>query len=309
MELAERKATELSKRVELIGKKWEFLHRMSIKPYQVITLAKEMRKSPPEVCQILKRLEKEGLVESGSTEGKKLYQTTKYAAGIMAAITQSTDAQAQKEEKLEDWRLDELISILEDEKLSQGIRMSYSKVFVHVCTTHPAEVINNKSARRLLEEVVREPYCDKMNEELTKCMPYILPLVSDPKSHGNWILDTLYPIVMKNTEDASEKVKKWSIEGLGKIGSQSAKVRADVEKKLLEIWFSDEVDAGGDIGEEVKPLLSCLASKELFENVRLRAQVQDPKVRNKAEALLEELRNCLSSSKNADNADKQILVV
>lgn len=288
---------KLGESLELIGKRWNIFEKLSQKKYYVTELAIELEKKPPEISNNLKQLEKSGLVEHEQKEGerRKYYYISDYTSRILSAVKQAT--QPKPEAKLEKWQINEFLNILEDQNLSDNLRLSYSNSFYHICSEHPIEVITHKEARRLFEKVAADPFHDSAREDLMRSVSAILPHASRDEKWSGWVLRELYPVFVESMENekADQEIRVWATRKVGRIASSSAHLSktGEVEKKFLEIWFSDDTDPESELGKEVKQQLIDLTSKRLFENVRAKAKHQDPKVKTKAEILLKGLKECL----------------
>ena len=286
---------ELAKSVELLGKRWKIFEKLSKRKYYVSELAKELGKSSPEISKNLKELRKGGLVgcEQGEGERLKYCYVSDYAKRILTAIIQVT--QSKPKEKLEEWQISEFLSILEDQGVSDALRLSYSKSFCRMCSEHQKEIISHEGAQRLFEKIAADPFHDKIRKDLMISLSAILRGLQ--KEWSNWVIKRLYPIFVKKIEDkeADEEIRVWAIGRVGQLASLGIdlSVRGKAEKQFLEIWFSDDTDPESGLREKVEQQLVNLASKRLFEKVRAKANDQNPKVRNKAEVLLERLKECL----------------
>lgn len=286
---------ELAKTIELIGKRWEILDKLSERKYYVSELAKELGKSPPEISKNLKELRKGGLVgcEQGEGERLKYCYVSDYAKRIFTAIIQVT--QSKPKEKFEEWQINEFLSILEDQDLGDDLRLSYSESFRRMCSEHPKEIISHEGAQRLFEKIAADPFHDKIRKDLMRSLSAILRGLR--KEWSNWVIKRLYPIFVKKIEDkeADEEIRVWAIGRVGQLASLGIdlSIKGKAEKQFLEIWFSGDTDPNSELGKQVKQKLVDLASKRLFEKVRTKAKDQNPKIKTKAEILLERLKECL----------------
>ena len=282
--------------VELIGRRWKIFEKLSEKEYYVSELAKELRKSPPEISKNLKDLEKVGLVECKQKEGQKLKycHISDYANKILTAINQVTPLKPKK--SLDDWQINEFLNILEDQNLSNNLRLFYSKSFFSICSEYPTEVIKHKGAQWLFEKVAADPFYDEVREHLMRSLSVILRRLHH-KEGTNWVLKKLYPIFLKNMEDkeVNQEIRAWATCQIGKIAMSSIGLpkKIEAEKKFLEIWYDDNTDPESDLGTKLEQQLVDLASRRLFENVRAKATDKNPEVKTKAEILLKRLKECL----------------
>ena len=282
----------LPKSIELMGRRWSILQRLSQRKYYVSELAKELGKSPPEISKNLKELEENGLVRWEQKGGLlKYYYVSDYAKRFLTAVS-ALPARKPKE-KLEVWQINEFLDILEDPSLSEDLRLFYSNSFHDICDRYPIEVVSHNRARTFFEEIVADPLRDKVREDLKRSVSAVLPYALRHVEWKNWVLEKLYPVFVENVENKNGEIRVWVVTKIGQIASIESSVKHKTKDKFLEIWFSDDTDPDSKIGKEVKQKLVDLASKSLFEDVRSKARNQDVKVKAKAEILLKGLKNCL----------------
>jgi len=285
---------KLDESLKLIGKRWNIFEKLSQKKYYMSELAKELGKSKPEISKNLKELEKNGLLECKEEEGRKYYRVSDFAKNILTAVIQV--AQLKQKKSLDDWQMNEFLNILEDQNLSNDVRLFYSNSFFSICSEYPTEVIKHKGAQELFEKVAADPFHDKIREDLMRSLSTILRKLHQ-KEGTNWVLKKLYPIFVRNMEDkeATQEIRVWAMRQVGKIASSciDSSKKIEVEKKFLEIWYDDNNDPESDIGKKVKEQLVHLASRHLFEKVKANAKNKNPKVKAKAEILLKSLKDCL----------------
>jgi len=286
---------KLAELIELMGRRWNILEKLSKRKYYASRLAKELGKSPPEISKNLKELEKNGLVRREQKEGERLKYCyiTDYAKKILTSINQV--AQLKPETKLEKWQINELLNILEDQNLSDDLRLEYSESFRRICSEHPTEVATHRGAQRLFEKVAADPFHDKIREDLMRSLSAILRRLR--KEWSNWVLKKLYPIFVKNVgnKELDPRIREWALKRVGEIANSGIvpSKKTEVQNLCLEIWFSDDIDPETDLGKEVKQQLVNLASRDLFENIKASAKDQNPKVKAKAELLLKRLKEWL----------------
>jgi DNA-binding transcriptional regulator GbsR (MarR family) len=300
---------EHAKLIELLGKRWNMLRILSRKEHYVSELARILKSNKPQTSVTLRELERENLVELASRKPQRLkyYRATDYAQKLMDAIDEVTAEKTSG--KLEEWRIDELVSVVKDDKLAENVRVTYSEALSEVCTSHLAEAIQIDEVRRLLEEVAKEPYKSPVNKPMARRMHYILSLIPASKENEEWVVKKLYPIFLQNTKSKDERVRTWAVAKIMRVAQLNNQVRADTIRELLKIWFSKDFDPSSQPGLEIRQELSVLASKALFKELRKKATVEDPKTRVKAETLLKTLRDCLLQNESESNAEKQVLVV
>lgn len=259
-------------------------------------LARELGKSPPEISNNLKELEKNGLVKWEQKGGRlKYYCVSDYTKRILKAVIEITKSleTLEPEEKLDEWQINEFLNILEDPNLSEDLRLFYSTSFHHICSKHPTEVVSYERARTFFEDVVADPLRDKIREDLKRSVSAILPHALRHEKWNNWVLGKLYPVLLENMINENEEIRVWAIRKVGQIAGVESSVEYEAKEKSLEIWFSDDTDPNSKLGKEVKQQLTDLASRRLFEDVRAKAKDQDVKIKAKAEILLKRLKDCL----------------
>jgi len=285
---------KLAESVKLIARRWNIFEKLSQNKYYMSELANELGKSKPEISKNLKELEKKGLLECKEEEGRKYYRVSDYANKILTAVNQVTQLKPKK--SLDDWQINEFLNILEDQNLSNDVRLFYSNSFQCICSDYPTEVINHKRVQRLFEKVAADPFYDKVREGLMSSLSTILRKLHH-KEGTNWVLKKLYPIFVRNMEDkeATQEIRVWAMRQVGKIASSciDSSKKIEVEKKFLEIWYDDNNDPESDIGKKVKEQLVAFASRRLFKNVMSKAKDRNPEVKAKAEILLKSLKDCL----------------
>ena len=287
--------SEVSGQVELIGKRWGLLECLSIRDYRVNELASKFRSSPPLISKNLKELKERGLVEKTNGDGgAKCFRSTDLAKRLLRAVKQATEPESKP--KLEDWRVSELLSVLEDEELSCDLRLSYSETLKKACLEYPREVVGNENARRVFERVAKEPFRNEVYQKMAECLSSPLTYAKDPTQHiteENWLSRRFLPILLNNIKNRHEKVSVWSVKEVGKIAGLSDDFKVKVRNELLEVWFSKEVKADDAVGTEVCKQLSRLGSQDLFKTVRAKVQSKDTLDKTKAEILLEQLGQSL----------------
>lgn len=280
--------------VELVGRRWNILEKLRQRKYYVGELAKELGKTLPEISKNLNELEESGLLRCEQGEGRRKYCYTSDLANRILGV--SIEAiQSKPKEKLEEWKISELLDILEDQSLSERLRLSYANMFHTISSEHPEAVLIHENIQELFEKAVTEPNGDEVRQELIKSMNTILPHALKNENWRYWVLEKLYPLLVKNAEDrqASEEIRSRAMSKIVQIASlcEGTTLRHQANKMLLEIWFSDDTDKNSKLGEEVRQELACLCSRPLFADVK--AKAKDPKLKDKAEILLETLKMCL----------------
>ncbi len=285
---------ELAESIKLIARRWNIFEKLSQNKYYMSELAEALGKSKPEISKHLKELKKNGLLECKEKEGRKYYHVSDYAKNILTAINQVTPLKPKK--SLDDWQMNEFLNILEDQNLSDDVRLFYSKCFQCICSNYPTEVISNKRVQRLFEKVAADPFYDEARKGLMSSLSTILRKLHH-KEGTNWVLKKLYPIFLKNMEDkeVNQKIRAWAMCQIGKIAMSAIGLpkKIEAEKKFLEIWYDNNTEPESGTGEEVKKQIVALASRRLFKNVMSKAKDRNPKVKAKAEILLKSLNECL----------------
>ena len=256
--------------------------------------ARALGKTIQQIHYELKELEKEGLVESeqNAKEKRKYYRISEYAKMIFEAINQAT--KFRPEQKLEKWKLKEFLDILEDENLSENLRLSYAESFHSLCLNYAIEVISHEKVRSLFEKVVKDPLANNVFKDLMRSVSAVLPHASRHGKWGKWVLERLYPVFVKSIEEGNEEVRLWAIRNLGVIAVNGIEpwVKGEVEEKLFKIWFSKDTDPNSEFGKKLLQQIRGLFSKRLLHSVKEKAKDQEQKTR--AEILLESLKEFLT---------------
>ena len=78
--------------------------------------------------------------EQKKGERRKYYYVSDYARRILVAVEQATEPKPK--EKIEKWQINEFLKILQDEKLSNNLRLSYSNGCMHA--SHPFDEAHTK---------------------------------------------------------------------------------------------------------------------------------------------------------------------
>jgi DNA-binding MarR family transcriptional regulator len=297
--------TKLGVELELVGRRWSILKMLSKKECHVKELADELHKSAPEISLNLKELLELGLVESVRKDGKRRggYRIAVKAKKIVDAMNKAYKEEAKSD--LESWRIDKLIGILEDPRLGMDVRLSYAKTFNEACREHPTEMVNSQIVRQLIEKIAANPFRNKLTESIAGSVPYIVQCSLQHGEKENWVMETLYPIFLKNVESGNDEVKHWAIKEIGRVaGWGNDLIKVDVRNTLLRTWFSAAVDSKSKIQQTVRDLLAALPSQELFRELQAKARDPKPKIKAKAESLLKELSCCLLQNPRVQpNAD------
>jgi len=279
--------------IALMGKRWSIIEKLSKRKYYVSELAREFKKSAPEISINLKELERNGLLEFEQKEGerRKYYYLSDYANRIFRAVTQVT--QVKPKERFEGWQMNEFLSILEDQDLSDDLRLVYSESFYRICREYPM-VISHKKVRDLFERVAKDPFRDKVRKSLMRSISAILPHALQNKKWTDWVLTRLYPIFHENMDNEDERIRVWGIGKIGRIASFDIEpLKHKAKEEFLHIWFSNDTDPDSELGRELKRQLMDLSSKQLFEDVRAKTKNKNKRIKAKAETLLDGLKECL----------------
>jgi hypothetical protein len=142
--------------------------------------------------------------------------------------------------------------------------------------------------------VADDPFHDRVTRDLTRSVSTTLRHALQDEKGSKCVTTRLYPILIKNVGNKNEENRTWTIRQLGKIaGLSKGLVKEEVIKKLLQTWFSDDMEPNRESGKEVKLQLASFASKELFKNVKAKAKDPNTKVKEKAEILFKELTQFL----------------
>lgn len=298
----ERTVEMMGKRLELIGRNWEILNALSKKESYGGELAKELRKTPSEISLNLKYLKAGGLVESRQEKGKRLkpFCLSDLGKRVFEAVTEAT--RLKPVEKLEEWQIDKLLEILGDTKISESVRASYSGIFHTLSHESPMQLIEHSGVRELIERIATHASVDEINKNLNRSVPVLLSQAVHHQIWRNWVVKKLYPLLIKNVGSENEETRVWALRQVVQIGALSSdpKLMSDVRKRLLKLWFSDETDASGIFGKELREqlVLICLhggstTAQIIFDGARTKAADDNLHTKEKAETLLQSLKECM----------------
>jgi hypothetical protein len=222
---------------------------------------------------------------------RKYYSLTDVAERILRALDEAT--QSRPKERLENWKIDELVDIIEDQTVGENLRLSYSNTLHHVCSEQPEMVVGHERIQGLLWKAFAEP-SDKVAEGLIKSIDAILPFAMKDEKWTLWV-QKIYPDLLRSATDGrtSEATRLGAIRKMAQIArlSQDSPLEQKAEEALLEIWFSEDTDKDSKLGQKVREELEVFGSRRLFAHIRDRAK--DPKLKDKAELLLTALSVCL----------------
>jgi len=285
---------ETAELLQLMGKRWSIIKRLSEKDYYVIELAEVLGKKVPQASLELKELLEKGFVQCGQTGvgARKVYRLTESTRTILAIVERFDELKAPRRRSLEQWKLDELIGILEDVELSEGLRLSYAQAFCGLCSDHTGELLSNTRVRELLEGILKNPAYNPVSRELAKAVPYVLSFALTQNKGVEWVEKRIYPILLGNIKSQDKEIRFKSLKHIVSIAllSRKSKLAQGTRELLLNMYFSKDVEPDEDSGRELLLHLVELSSEELFKTVRYRAKSKDAKDRSKAERLLVQLR-------------------
>jgi DNA-binding HxlR family transcriptional regulator len=293
---------ETAELLQLLGKRWDIIKRLSEKEYYVIELAKALGKKVPQVSLELKELSEKGFVQYEQAAGggaRKLYRLTEFAKTVLPIANRLDEMKTQQH--VERWQVDELVSIVEDEGLSEGLRLSYAQTFGHLIDDHIGDLLSNTRVRELLESVLKNPAPGKVSGELAKSVPRVLSFGLTEDRYADWVERRIYPVLLDNINSPNKEIRSRSMRHIVKIAllSRKPKLREEAKDLLLNMYFSKDVEPDGDFGKELVERLGELASKELFKMVRYRTESENAKDRMKAEKLLDQLRESVFTARQA----------
>jgi len=281
--------------LQLLGRRWSIINKLSEKKYFVIELAGALGKEVPQTSLELKELLEKGLVECQHSGGgaRKFYELTEFAKTVLAIASRLDDLKTQP--SIEPWQVDELVGIVEDVKLSEGLRLSYARTFGRLCDDHTEELLLNEGVRGLIERVVKNPVQDMIARELAKSMPRVLSFGLKKGRCAEWVERTIYPVLLGNIRSPHKEIRSKSMKNIVTIAllSDKPKLKEEARDLLLNMYFSKDVEPDGDFEKELLERLVELASRELFKAARRKTINENAKNRLKAEKLLDQLRESL----------------
>jgi hypothetical protein len=248
----------------------------------------------------------EGLVESQQEEGKrtKYFYLSNLGRRIFTAVTEA--ARVEPEGKLEDWQIEKLLAILCDSRIDKKFRKSYASVFDTLSHQSPIQLINYSGVRELIQEIVANAPADEISKELNRSVPVLLSHALQHQIWRDWVVKKLYPILIKNIGSENARARVRAIRQVVQVATfgPDPKLASDVRKRLLKLWFSDETDASGNFGNEVREqlVLVCLDggstnAQAIFDEARNKAADENPHTKEKAETLLVSLKECILPKK------------
>lgn len=96
-----------------------------------------------------------------------------------------------------------------------------------------------------------DPPTDEIIMDLGRSMPAVLSYAVPHQTYRDWVLKQLYPVLVRKTEEESEKTRAWAMRQIGKIATlgKDPQLAPDARKKLLKLWFSDKTDGLGRFRE------------------------------------------------------------
>jgi len=292
--------------LKLVAKNWKILNVLSAGEYYGGELADKLGKSAPEVSLRLKKLGEKGLVGSHQKQGerRKYFFLTNLGNRVIEAVTEAM--QLEPEGKLEEWQIDNLLAILNDAKLGESVRAAYSGVFRELSHESPIALIEHAGVRETIKRIVIHPTVYQFNANLTQSVSLLLSNAVQNQKWRDWAVKDIYPILIENIESGNEKTKVWAIKQavkLATLGSEP-KLTSDVRERLLELWFSDNTDVSSNFGNEVMEqlVLVCLYggsknAQAMFDELKSKASEERSHLKEKAEALLGSLKECLLPKK------------
>jgi hypothetical protein len=153
--------------------------------------------------------------------------------------------------------------------------------------------------------IAANPTQDRIVVSLARSFTYVLPYAMRTNIHETWVWVRIYPVLLKNMQSQDKQIRSWSVKKIGRIAalSKNPQTCRDIRNKLLEAWFSEDVEPDGDLGKELQQQLLELASKELFQYVRKMARSGSSAHRVKAEKLLELLKESIFQRRNLNVPD------
>ena len=281
--------------IELIGKRWTLLGKLSEKRWGSLReFATALKKSPSQVFRDFKQLEEEGLAKRIQGEqGRRFYYCI--SENGKRIFTACESALRQKpERKFEDYKIQTLLHVLENESLSLPIRLAASESFRNACSNYPEEVLNIDKAREVLQRVASDRSRERVSESLRRSVSAILRRSSTLISYRNWILKEIYPTLLENLNAEDPDIRIWTAKMIHKIAVAGIDISARTLAKntALDIWFSGNLDDNEGLRLNIQGQLRELFSEQLFKEIM--EETKNPDRKRKAEQLLETLMDCLN---------------
>jgi DNA-binding PadR family transcriptional regulator len=283
---------------------WYILEQLSQGKKYVAELAELTRRKPPQISKDLKSLRKEGFVESVEEGGRKYFDLTvkgrKIFEGVSQAIQPTGDAVNGRIDL--DWKVTALLETLEDNALSEELRMSCSKSLLTLIQRYPAEMLGQDRVKglvkRTVDTLVANPSLDRITDELRRSVKELLCYAMGKEKEASWVTKELYPNLkeLMMRENAGDIHREWAARCIGEIARRHPilATRKTAKCELLATWFHHDVKPEGALGKALVDEIISTASREVFIQIREKAKGTDPRTIAKAEILLKEFINQLN---------------
>jgi len=296
--------------IKLLGKRWDILEELyqSESSNSPKELAKKLGKTLPWVSTQLNELREAGLVYFAKSKDQRLkhYHLTEQGRTIFKAIIDANPTN-NKDEELEEWQINAFLDVIEDEKLSKDLRLSYSEDFLKLCQKSCSKLMRHEKVKALFLNIARKPPSDEVGIKLKSAINVITSDWLRDTETGDWVLKNLFPILLSHMKDATEEnTKKWAASNIGNIARIGPiPIKNQAEKSIIDAYFLDDVGVESELSKELQQQLAWLTSKSLFEKIKNRAESENLTVKTKAETLLKEMKKLLLSRPVASQIEEK----
>lgn len=290
--------------VNLVGKRWDIIEKLSERSYYVSELASELGRKVPQASVYLQELLDGGIVafEQRGGDRRKYYSLSDKGFRIYRALVEAT-SMGDEGPGFEDWMVEEILGIVFDEGYPSSLRISYCEEFVKVCRNYPSRIVENEGVRSLLERIASEPPTDRdmVLRDLRKGFSAVLAYLAEMKEKEDWVWGVIYPSLLGHVRmNVSSRVEtlSWALSAIGDLAraageEQRGRIRAD----LLGLYFDDRARGDGEASRIMVQVLKGLFSRSMLAEAKTRAKEESPSVRLKAVKLLQELRDRMTPEK------------
>jgi DNA-binding MarR family transcriptional regulator len=289
--------------IELVGKRWDIIEKLSERSYYVSELASELGRKVPQASVYLQELLDEGLVtfEQRGGDRRKYYRLSGKGSRIYRALVEATSTR-DEEPGFEDWKVEEILGIVFDEGYPRSLRISYCEEFVKICQNYPSQIVENEGMRSLLERIAVEPPTDRdmALRGLREGFSAVLAYLAERKEREDWVWGVIYPSLLRHVRrkvGSHGETLSWALSAIGGLAraareEQRERIRAD----LLELYF-DISTRDGEASRMMVQILKDLFSRSMLAEAKSRAKDENSNISFKGVKLLQELRGRITPEK------------
>ena len=288
--------------IKLLGKRWDILEELyqSESSNSPNELAKKLGKTLPWVSTQLNELREAGLVYFAKSKDQRLkhYHLTEQGRTIFKAIIDANPAN-NKNEEFEEWQISAFLDVIEDEKLSKDLRLSYAEEFLRLCQKSCSTLMKHEKVKALFLNFARNPSSDEIGTKLKSAINVTTSDWLRNTEIGDWIIKNLYPVLASHMKDTKteEAIRIWAASNVGNIAraDPNSEIKKQAEKSIIDTYFLSDIAIESEMAKELQQQLAWLTSKSLFEKIKTKAESEDLTIKIKAETLLKEMKKLLLS--------------